>query len=107
MISIRKLSSSLRFQLAKASAHLLSRQPGAIVQQMIGLTDQLHIAVFDAVVDHFHVVAGAVRSNPITAGRSVDCAGRDRLKNLLDQRHACGLPPGMMEGAVTRAFLTA
>src|SRR5208337_4439656 len=43
----------------------------AVLHQLIGFADQLHVAVFDAVVDHFDVMAGAVFAHPIAARRAV------------------------------------
>ncbi len=35
---------------------------------MIGLSDHLHVAVFDAVMDHFDEVSGTVFADPVAAG---------------------------------------
>ena len=40
----------------------------AFVQHLVGFADQLHVAVFDAVVHHLHVVTGTAVANPVAAG---------------------------------------
>ena len=52
----------------------------------IGFADELHVAVLDAVVDHLHVMAGAVRAHPFAAGDVVVGAdlGRDGLEDGLE-----------------------
>ena len=52
---------------------------------MIGFADQLHIAVFDTVVDHFDVVAGAAASHPVAAGLVIASPGCYRLQYGLDR----------------------
>ena len=41
----------------------------------IGLTDQLHIAVFDAVMDHFHIMSGAIGPHVSAAGLTLGDGG--------------------------------
>ena len=58
-----------------------------MLQQPVGLADQLHVAVLDAVVHHLHVVACAARTHPVAAG---DVAlgpdlGGDRLEDRLHE----------------------
>ena len=43
-------------------------QAQTVFQKLVGFADQLHVAVLDAVVDHLHVMAGAVFAHPIAAG---------------------------------------
>ena len=82
-ISIRNDSSSESFQArsARRSRHL---QSDAVAQQVIALGDQLHVGVLDAVVDHLHVVPGAVGADVGAARRPVDVGG-DRLEDRLDR----------------------
>jgi hypothetical protein len=44
---------------------------GSLADQVVGLGDQLHVGVLDAVVDHLHVVAGAVGADVGAAGLTV------------------------------------
>ncbi len=41
----------------------LDGEPDPVTQNVVGLADELHVAVFDAVVDHFDEMAGAVGSD--------------------------------------------
>lgn len=63
-------------------------QSAEFVKQLVCFTDQLHVAVFDAVVHHFDVVAGATAAEPLAAGNVVVRAdfGGDRLKHFFDVR---------------------
>ena len=58
----------------------------AIAQQLIGLADDLHIGVLDAIVDHLDKMAGAVWTN-VGYTRSAVHVGGDGLKNRAE-----GLP---------------
>ena len=49
-----------------------------VPHQVVGLADELHVSVLDAVVDHLDEVAGAVLANPVAA-RVRARLGRDRL----------------------------
>jgi hypothetical protein len=64
--------------------HLIGREAESVFKDMVGLADELHIAVFDAVVDHFDVVPGAVFSDPFAAGRAVGDFGGDGLEDGFD-----------------------
>ena len=52
-----------------------------IAQQLVGLADQLHVGVLDAVVHHLDEVAGAVGTDVGAARHAVDVRG-----DLLEQR---------------------
>ena len=71
---------------------------GTRPEQVVGLGDQLHVGVLDAVVHHLHEVAGAVGTDVDAARRAVDDGG-DRLEH---RARASGRtraePPGMMLG---------
>src|SRR5665213_867693 len=84
--------------LRKDFRKLIRRQTQPILQQLVGLADQLHIAVLDAVVHHLDVVSGAILPHPVAAGSAVGNLRRDRLKNILHCGHASALPPGMIDG---------
>ena len=73
---------------------------------MIGFADDLHIAVFDAVVDHLHEVAGAVLAHPFAAGRAVRL-GCDGLQYIADIGPRLGRTAGHEARAAQRALLAA
>ncbi len=80
VISIRNDSRSPSFHSPEDLGE--SRPVGvqAAAQQVVGLGDQLHVGVLDAVVHHLHEVPGAVRADVHAARRAVDL-GRDRLED--------------------------
>ena len=59
------------------SASSRAGRPAAAVQDVVDLGDELHVAVFDAVVHHLHVVPGALRSHVIDARLAVFGLGGD------------------------------
>jgi hypothetical protein len=63
---------------------IFSAQAQASAQQVVGFTDELHVAVLDSVVDHLDVMARAVFADPVAAGRAVFHLGGDGLKDLFD-----------------------
>ena len=83
VISIRNESRSPSFHSSKTCAICRHLEPDAVAQQVVGLGDQLHVGVLDAVVDHLHVVARAVGADVGAARRAVDLGG-DRGEDLLD-----------------------
>src|SRR5439155_3268649 len=87
--------------------HFIGRHAQAVLQDVVSLADDLHVAVFDAVVDHLDVMAGAVFANPIAAGRSVVHFGRDGLEDRFDVRPGRGRTAGHDARTVARPFLPA
>ena len=87
--------------------HLFVAQPQPFLHELVGLADQLHVAVLDAVVRHLHEVPGAVAAHPLAAGLAFGSLGADRLENILHQgprRHAAARHH---RGAEACAFLAA
>ena len=81
-------------------------QPGTAAQQVVGLGDQLHVGVLDAVVDHLDEVTGTVLADVGAAWRAVDMGGdllQDRAERLVGQ---CGTARHDRR-PVQRAFLAA
>ena len=76
-------------------------------QEEVGLADELHIAVFDAVVHHLDEMARALRSDPVAAGRSVIDLGSDRLKDRLHVRPGCRIASRHDRRAFQRPLLAA
>ena len=89
------------------AGELVVGKPGGVLQERIGLADQLHVAIFDPVVDHLHVVAGAARADPVAAGDVALGAdlGGDRLEDLLDQRPSSGRSARHHARSLQRPFL--
>ena len=81
--------------------------PEPFLHELVGFADELHVAVLDAVVDHLHVVAGAVLAHPVAAGLAFGSLGADRLENVLHQRPRRGAAAGHHGRAEARAFLAA
>jgi hypothetical protein len=81
-------------------------QSGGMAQQVVGLGDQLHVGVLDAVVHHLHEVPGAVGADVHAAGRPVDLGG-DVLQQRAERRVGLRRPARHDAGAVQRALLAA
>ena len=72
--------------------------------QLVGLTDELHIAVLDAVVHHLHEVTGATGADVGHAGLAIDLGGHgfQHGRQGLPARHGTA---GHDAGALASAFL--
>jgi len=85
---------------------LRRRGTQALAQEGVGLGDDLHVGVLDAVVHHLHEVAGAVRANVRGAGDAVVGAG-DGLEHGADAiirgRGSAGHDGGTPQGALLAA----
>ena len=69
----------------------LGVEPVDGLQEIVGFGDELHVGVFDAVVHHLHVVAGALRTDVGDAGRAIDLRrhlAHDRLDAAIGFRVA-------------------
>ena len=95
------------FHSAKTCVHFVGGHAEAGLHQVVGFADELHVAVFDAVVDHLDVMAGAVFADPIAAGRAVLDFGGDALENILHVRPRGGRAAGHDARAMARAFFAA
>ncbi len=107
--------------------HLVVGHAQVLLHELVGLTDKLHVAILDAVMDHLDVVPCAVLANPVTTrliihlcsnalGEGTDAilltASTSRVRGKERERerskgtwkmglmcgHASGWPPGMREG---------
>ena len=86
--------------------HLRRLHSQAVAHQLVGLADELHVAVLDAVVHHFDIVTRAVFADPVAAGRAVHLGG-DCLEDRLDVRPRGGRSAGHDRGAEARPLLAA
>ena len=82
-------------------------QPEQLAQQVVGLADELHVAVLDAVVHHLDVMAGPFGADPVAAGRAVGDLGGDGLEDRLDVRPGVGVAAGHDRRALQGPLLAA
>ena len=76
------------------------------LHQIVGFGDQLHVGIFDAVVHHLHIVAGALRADVGAAGHAIDL-GRHLGQHRRDPVPGFAVAAGHHAGALERAFLAA
>ncbi|ESU50790.1 hypothetical protein P376_1233 [Streptomyces sp. HCCB10043] len=81
--------------------------PGDGAQQVVRLGDQLHVRVLDAVVDHLHEVARAVRADVRGARRAVLRLRGDPLQHRAQRRVGLRRAARHDAGPVQRALLAA
>ena len=82
---LNQIAVELRFvPPGKDLVHLLVSHAESVAHQLICLADQLHVAVFNAVMHHLDKVPGTVFSDPVTAGRAVFHLCADALENRAD-----------------------
>ena len=86
--------------------HLFVREADGL-HHVVRLADQLHVAVFDAVVDHLHEMARAVFADPVAARLAFVRMRADLLEDVLHQRPCGGAAARHHARADQRAFLTA
>ncbi len=87
--------------------HFRRAHAEAVFQNVVGLADQLHVAVFDAVVNHLHVMARAAFAHPVAARHIAFHFRGDALENILHVRPRGGRTAGHDARAMTRAFFAA
>ena len=61
--------------LAEDICNLSRGEASGLAQKVVGLADDLHIRVLDAVVDHLHEVASAIGGNVCTARNAINVSG--------------------------------
>lgn len=92
--------------LAEDITNLLGGEAETALEEVIGLTNQLHVTVLDTVVDHLDEVAGTLVTDPVTAGLAVVTLGGDALEDVLDVRPGGLVTTGHERGTVTGTLLT-
>src|SRR5664280_3148089 len=65
----------------KNKMHLISSHMKQVTHHLVGFTDQLHITIFDAIVNHFYKMTGTIFANPVTAWCAIIHFGSDSLKD--------------------------
>ena len=91
----------------KDGRHFLVIQLQQVLHHPVGFRDELHVAVFDAVVNHLDKVSRTRRAHPLAARRAVGRFGGDALQNrfhLVPSGHRTARHDG---SAVQRALFTA
>ena len=92
---------------AENAVHFVVAQTQAVFHELVRFANQLHIAVFDAVVHHFDEMACAVAADPVAAGFALRGFGGNGLEDGFDGR-PCGFVAAGHDGrTVTRAFFAA
>ena len=72
------------------------------LQQFVGLADELHVGVLDAVVDHLHEMPGAVGADVGATGFTIHVGGdplQDRAERLVGLRGSAGHDRGSLQGS--------
>ena len=87
--------------------HFVGAHAEAGFHQIVRFADELHVAVLDAVVDHLHVMARAIGTDPVAAGGVVIHLGGDGLENFLHVRPRGRGAAGHNGGADARTFFAA
>ena len=106
VISTRKLSRSPLFHSVNTSAICGALHAQPVAQQLVGLADELHVGVLDAVVHHLHEMAGTVGADVGAARHAVDVCG-DLLEQRAQRLVGLGRAAGHDRRAVERALLAA
>ena len=76
-----------------------------VLEDVVGLADELHVTVLDTVVDHLDIVAGTGLADPVTAGLTVGL-GSSLLEDLLDVGPGGIGTTGHERGTVTGTLFT-
>ena len=95
------------FPVVEDGVHVVVVEAEAVFEDLVGFADELHVAVFDAVMHHFDEVPGAVFADPVAAGFAVFGFGGYRLQDGFDVRPGVGVAAGHDGRPVARAFFAA
>ena len=86
--------------------HLRCFHAEGVFHQGVSLADELHVAIFDAVMHHLDVVSRAVRADIRTAGHAVHLRG-NLGEDGFNERVSLWRTAGHHRRSFERAFLTA
>ena len=92
--------------LRKHLGKLVRRQPQSVLQKLIGLANQLNIAILNSVVHHLHVVPCAILAHPVAARCTILHLRRNRLKDLLHMRPRRSIASRHNRRSKPRAFFS-
>ena len=70
----------------KGGRHGVIVHAQGLAHEMVGLADELHVTVLDAIVHHLDVVSAAAFADPVTAGLAIRRLGTDGLKDGCQER---------------------
>ncbi len=91
---------------SKDFVHLLIRHSQTGTHEMVAFADHLHITVFNAIMDHFHKMTGAIFAHPITAGFPFVRLGTNGLENFFHFRPGAGGTAGHHGGPEKSPFFS-
>ena len=80
--------------------------PSTYFHEMIDFSDELHVAILDAIMNHFDEMTGASLAHPVATRFSVHFC-RNRLKDVLDVRPSLRDATGHDRRPVTSSVFTA
>ena len=92
--------------LGKGGPHFGMVHTQAVFHKLVGFADKLHIAVFDAVVHHFHKMAGTIFTHPVATYLATGRFGGYCLQNRLYCRPSFRIAAGHDRRPMARAFFT-
>ncbi len=69
--------------------HLLVAHPQIVFHYLVAFADQLYVAIFNAIVHHFHEVTSPSFANPVAARSAVFDMGADCLEYRFHVRPCC------------------
>ena len=87
--------------------HLIVGHSKKVTHELVGFADELHIAVLNAIVHHFHEMPCAVLADPVAARRAVLDLRADGLENGLHIRPRGRTAARHHAGAFQRTLLAA
>ena len=106
--NLNQITAELSFIPAgKHVRHLLIRQIDQILHHPVSLSDQLHVTVFDTVVNHLHKMSRSGWSYPLATRSSVRRFRCDALQNRLHFRPCFLRSSGHDGSTVQSTFLSA
>ena len=91
----------------KDISHFLIGQIQQLFHHPIGFSNQLHITIFDTVVNHLHKMTRSGRAYPLATGSAVRCFCRNALKDRFHFRPCFLRTAGHDRSSIQGSFFTA